>query len=812
VIVEELIGRLSLQTKGIDKAKQATKALQEFRKALQGLAGASRVNLAGPVNAVKGYKQLADSAKKAAQAQKLLAGGSGFGKADAAAQRHLSTVQKLSAAYKEAARSAGQIGKALTPRGGSGGRSWIRDEISALRDYQRLQREIGRESGRRGISRASMERGMQPRYGGRHEGFGGGLRNPVPGGVDVRGQLDKGFDSATTIPQVQAQMRMRKESEADIDKATKLAYKLSGDVKQFTAAEHLQGIYGSLAVFGDMDKAMKAAPTMQRANALIEGLSDQFTRLKPFKGGTATKDFARIFDMMGATEKPEKMAALTESILKATEQSSGDTTPSDLLMTLKYARSARYGFNSDFLQNYLSGIIGDAKVKGGGASGAGTQLASMFDQFHDLKAPVWAIANMADLGLLKDRSKLEFGKKGKIKGKGQAEVIGKDLLRENPQKWAEQYVLPLIEKRYGALTGDDQTDSGKVLEAVGKIAGNRNAKDAVVSAILQKDERERDAKITRKMPGLAGLEELDKSPVGVLQQFSAGITDFTAALAAPAVQPALAAMKSIGDMARGITNFQRENPDVAPVVSGATLTATAGAAAGVGVVGRKIVGNMLRGVFGGGTTPGGGATPPTTPIEPPSSPTPSTPRVGAAAGEAAGGAPRVAVSPQASAMDVAARTAARAAAAAAFPITAGLNKGDQNALIKRLGAFAQEQERAKQPAPTAPTPAPAPAQAPTASTTTPNAVAAVVPNVGAVQARLSEIVSGTTAAAEQMKTALNIDGKLNLDSSALDAALAKAARLKAEIAGIGSAASSAMSGAGLSKGSNTFTSAGATAP
>lgn len=787
MVVEELIGRLSLQTKGIDKARQATKALQDFRKALQGLAGASRMNLSGPANAAKGYRQLADNARKAAQAQKQLAGGNGLARAEAAAQRHLSTVQRLSAAYKEAARSAAQIGKSLSPRGGGAGRSWVRDEIAALRDYQRLQREIARESGRRGVSRAGYERGMQPRYGGRHETLRDGLRNPVPGAVDVRGLLDKGFDSATTIPQVQAQMRMRKESEADIEKATKLAYKLSGEVKQFTAAEHLQGIYGSLAVFGDMEKAMQAAPTMQRANALIEGLSDQFTRLKPFKGGTATKDFARIFDMMGVTTDQKRMEALSETILKAAEQSSGDTTPSDLLMTLKYARSARYGFNADFLQNYLSGIIGDAKVKGGGASGAGTQLASMFDQFHDLKAPVWAISNMGDLGLLKDKSKLEYGKNGKVKGKGSAEVFGKDLLRQNPQKWAEQYVLPAIERKYGKLTGNDQEDAGKVLDAVGKIAGNRNAKDVVVSAILQKDERERDANITRKMPGIAGLDELNKAPVGVLQQFTAGVTDLFAALSGPAVQPALSAMQSMGDIFRKITNFQRENPDVAPIVSGTTLTATAGAAAGVGVVGRKIVGNMLRGVFGGGTTPGGGPAPPT----PPAGASPVTPT-----------GPSIVGGPQASAGDVIARGLARSAAAAAFPITAGLTKGDQDSLVKRLGKYAQEQQAAKAPA----------AAAPSMSTATPNQAAAVIPNTGAVEARLSEIQSATSSAAEKMKADLNIDGKLNLDSSAIDTAIAKIGKLKAEIAGIGSAVSSAVSGAGIAKGSNTFTSPGATAP
>lgn len=785
MIVEELIGRLSLQTKGIDQAKQAVKTLGEFRKALKGLAGSARMNFDGPARIAKSIREARKEAERLAQSQKRMGSGGDFARADAGARKHLSTVQKLRTAYVETAKASAQLGRRPA------GKSWIQDELRSLREYQRVQRQIGQEAGKRGISRRDMARQQDPYRYGRHDGP--GLRNPVAGAVDVRGLLDKGFDSAATIPQVQAQMRMRKESEGDIEKATKIAYKMSGEIKQFSAAEHLQAIYQSLSIFGDMDKAMKSAPAMQRANALIEGLSDQFTRLKPFKGGSATKDFARVFDMMGATEDPKKMDALGEAMIKSLEQSAGDVTPSDILSSLKMARSARYGFSNDFIQNYLGGIIGDVKTKGGGGQSAGTMLQSFYKNFHDLNAPKYILENMAQAGLI-DGTKLARTPKGKVKGPGTAEVENKKLLEDNPQLWASQVLSKYIEKKQGKLTGNDEQDTPKVLAGMPLFAGERLAKDFGVSAILQRQERERDANITRKMPGIAGLDELNKSPVGVLQQFTAGVTDLFAALAAPAVQPALAAMKSMGDMARTVANFQRENPDAAPIVSG-----TAGAVGGAGAAGAAVVGKRMLGrLFGlGGTTPtpGGGAAPPTTPIEPPSPTTPTAPRV-------PGG-------PQASALDVAARGAARAAAAAAFPITAGLTKGDQDNLIKKLARGVQEQERAKQG------PAPATAGAPTASTTTPNSVAAAVPNTGAVQARLSEIQSSTTAAAEKMKDALEFTAKPTVDASGIDAAIAKAQQLKSLLDGAKASASAAgngLGGASIAKGSNTFTSPGATAP
>ena len=164
MIVEELVGRLSLQTKGIDKAKQATKAIQEFRKALQSLAGAGRMKLDGPARMARGLKDAQRAAERAAAAQKKLAGSAGFGRADAAAKQHISTLQRLSTAYKDAAKSQALLGRG--PR--MSGQSWLHGELNALRRYRAEMRAVTKEAGRLGVPRHRAERMARVPYDGRH--------------------------------------------------------------------------------------------------------------------------------------------------------------------------------------------------------------------------------------------------------------------------------------------------------------------------------------------------------------------------------------------------------------------------------------------------------------------------------------------------------------------------------------------------------------------------------------------------------------------------------------------------------------------
>lgn len=191
-----------------------------------------------------------------------------------------------------------------------------------------------------------------------------------------------------------------------------------------------------------------------------------------------------------------------------------------------------------------------------------------------------------------------------------------------------------------------------------------------------------------------------------------------------------------------------------------------------------------------------------------------------AASESAKAGPKV--GPQASAMDTAARGIVRGAAAAAFPVTAGLNKGDQDSLVKRLGAYAQQQQEARaeldretrrgremtersrpqQPA------------IPTLPGGSSGALPRMLQNPGLQFGAVAEKLAEIQASAQKVITTLDQSVQIKVDASQIHAAQAAADKLKATMGSIGGVSGGGLGSLAttLQKANNAWTSPGATAP
>jgi hypothetical protein len=789
VIVEELIGRLTLQTKGIDKAKQATKALQEFRKALQGLAGASRVNLSGPVNAIRGYKQLADAAKKAAQAQKQLAGGAGFGRADAAAQRHLSTVQRLSAAYKDAARSANQVGKAMVPRGNGGGRSWIRDEIAALRDYQRLQRQIAAEGGRRALPRPAGSHGSLTRYGAGH-------RLEVPGREYADEAKRRSVGALMDTGEERARQTAAGLTPAQTKEIQERSLALSSRFPSVGATE-IEGLSRA---------ARNAVPNFKMAMDFTEDLVKLQVALQSSRGMGPAADqltrFVKALDNMGRLENLDEARKILNGVVKATNVEGKDLSPADFLTMARYAKSAGATLSPEYLTTDASTLMQDM-----GPSQLGTALGTMLSQMVGGRATkqskrVLEEAGLADYNLTKMTPEEAKNREALgIKGKG---TVDQQLLLTNPTEWARKYMIPALQKK-----GVNPTDDVGVAKAMSDAFSAQSVANFWTKTITQ-------------MPQLLRNREMYGNAQGVEESAKTALTQNPKVAAEAGIQGLLNAVRQLSPLfdqlvtstgglvasfGNAVANFIAGDP----TTRGAGVAAAGGAATvGAGMLARRAAIGVARRVARG-IGVGGGA--------------------GAAGAAEAGAAGAGAAGAGAGAAEAGAATAATGVGLAGASVIG-------TAIGTAAGAAFAGYATAKTLPKIAATGGPGSIDPATGEhigsgvpQTTPwlrnwiqsklgggdakgagAGAAAAVPNVGAVEARLSEIQSSTQATADKMREALNIDGKLNLDSSAIDAAIAKIGKLKAEIAGIGSAFSSAVSGAGIAKGSNTFTSPGATAP
>lgn len=265
MIVEELIGRLSLQTKGIDQAKKATKEIENFRKALKSLAGSARMNLDGPARAAKAFAALRKEAEKVAVAQKKVGTGGGFDKADASAKRHLSTLKQLRSAYIDTVKAQASLG-----RGGrsGGGKSWITGELDALRKYKRELQEVTRAAGKLGVPRHRAERMAGVPYGDRSKygeaiaagtiarGAGQATRYAVEEGAKTQQETNRQSNAGMTAEQIAVLDKRATELSAQYPSVDATAVRTMGrDARN---------------MMPDFDKAMEILPDLVQARVMLQ--------------------------------------------------------------------------------------------------------------------------------------------------------------------------------------------------------------------------------------------------------------------------------------------------------------------------------------------------------------------------------------------------------------------------------------------------------------------------------------------------------------------------------------------------------------
>jgi hypothetical protein len=782
VVVEELIGRLSLQTKGIDQARQGVKLIGDFRKALQGLAGTARGNFDGPAKMVRGFREAQRAAERVAATQRRLGAGADFSRADASARKHLTTMQRLRSAYVDTARAASQIGR--RPAGGS----WIQDEIRSLRRYKAELAAVTKQAGMLGVPRTRAERGAGLHYGGPTS------RLHERGAEAAREGVREARDAIADTGEERARQQLAGMTPDESARLRKRALELSTKYPSLGQTELEEMGRSARNAMPNFDMALQGMESLAQFQ-----VSQQSSRgIKEAAGQLGS--FLKALDNMGRLNSLDEMNKLLEGINRATNVEGKELAPRDFLTTARNAKSAGSTLSVQYLSTDAATLMQDM-----GPHQFGTAVGTMLSQMVGGRATkqskrVLEEAGLGDFGLTKAtaeeaRARADLG----IKGKG---TLDQSLLLTDPTAWAEKHMIPALQKK-----GVDTNDDVAVTKAMSEAFSAQTVANFWTKTLTQLPQLKRNRELYGKAPDLPtsariAVTENPKVSDEAAKQSTLNIARQIADQYNKVKTTASGAYTSVANQT---ANLLAEDP--ATRGTAALGAGAAGAVALKWLKGRSLL-KFGRGLVDG-KTPGATSSPTAPPAESAAPAKPTAPPVEEAR---PGASPRTSATQQASMLDVAARSLTKLLAAAAIGPTSSLTKGDQDALVKRLGRFAQEQERAKQPsAPSAPAATPVSS----ASTTTPNQVAAAIPNTGAVEARLSEIQSSTQTAADKMKSSLEFTAKPNVDASGIDAAIAKAQQLKSLLDGARSAAASAgsgLSGAGLAKGSNTFTSPGATAP
>ncbi len=477
-----------------------------------------------------------------AAAQKKLASGAGLTQADAAARKHVSTVQRLSAAYKDAAKN-----QALLGRGpGRSGRSWIQGELDALRRYRAEMRAVTKEAERLGVTRHRAERMARVPYGDR-----GRLGEAVAAGAiannagrATRYAVEQGaVTRQETNRQVIAGMEAKQIAELD-----RRATELSAQFPSVDATKIRVMGRDARNMFPTFEMAMKALPEMVRARVMLQAA----------KGVDAADnemgDFLKGADILGKTEDLESFTRLLNSYTKAVQVEGRQLPLKEYKEFSKYSKAGGVNLSDEFM-----GAVAPTFMQSEGGGRFGTQIASGISSLISGKRTKRSTAALMELGLL--------DKKGNLKNA--------EKYQTNPYQYAIEDMMPALARK------NINVDNDKAVQAyMSKIFSNSMTENLFTKLITQRAQVERNIKTYRGAKGLDAAKDQTRSDPyisweAIVSQFRniMGTTlDENVALAGKA---GATLAENMGDLNKSL----KERPATAQAV-GAAGVATSGLIAG----------------------------------------------------------------------------------------------------------------------------------------------------------------------------------------------------------------------------------------
>lgn len=231
-------------------------------------------------------------------------------------------------------------------------------------------------------------------------------------------------------------------SQVDVAKSVQKAWETTHEVMATKASDNIKTLLELRSAFGEgkYDEALAILPTVQRVGAVLQSI-------------TGAKQDHVGFDMIKAIELGTKGALSEEGVKRQAEMMSraiiamnGTVNVSDFHQALKFSRSAAPYLSDEFKYQYLPTLIQEFKTKGGGASGAGNTIASLFGVIVGKMIPKDLIQNWIDSGLVKPGSVVtdpHSRTTSKILPGG---IVGSDEFASNPETFALKYIKPAIEK------------------------------------------------------------------------------------------------------------------------------------------------------------------------------------------------------------------------------------------------------------------------------------------------------------------------------------------------------------------------------
>ena len=565
------------------------------------------------------------------------------GAAFASIQKHIAAIDKQISTFDKLMAATRGVAKANDPMIASidrGARA-LKEEKAALEGLSRLMdsgvvsaEEMAAVQGRlaRDVSKATRAMALQgdeaTRAGGkikraRESIPKGGLLGAATGGFIALGAGELALKTVETSASLeQAKFKLRAVSVGDKTEAPfaeGLAAEVAAKYPNITQAKALD-TYLELRGPGGTNKETARRNLMTVAQAQTAALAIG-TEITP----DDAQNLLKAVEGSGRAGDPTAVGKMFDSYIRAKQVFGSAIDSSKVRDYVQNAKGANFGIGED--QFFWQNIV---RMTEGNASRLGNETAQTLQTLVGGHATKQTARWLVDMGLASGFTP-QGGGAATIHG-----LKGSDVLQVNQLDWANQVLLPALEK-HGVLseeniknreallrkdnpqidekTARERAEAGLISAAIARSGMRTTVTDNLAHAIANELLISRDVAQMKGASGSADLAaRVGQNPVAALAQFTGALTDFAATLGGPLMPAAAAGLEKLGNAVKfaekQLGDFDKAHPELAPA---ANVGVIGGGVAALGWAGWKAVTGAGRGIMsalalgGGGGGAAGGA-------------------------------------------------------------------------------------------------------------------------------------------------------------------------------------------------------------
>lgn len=368
------------------------------------------------------------------------------------------------------------------------------------------------------------------------------------------------------------------------DEVNNETFKFAKDMKTFGTSQldNLTLVRDALSVFGDIDDAKMAAPTLAKmkfGNAAMYGQEHGAENEAKFM------DMMKVIELRGGTkgntvaEKKisfDKQANMVQKVISAT---GGRVQASEWRNAMSTGGTAAKLMRDDAFYYQMEPLV---QMMGGDKVGTG--LSAAYSSLYQGRTTKRAAMNLDKYGLIGDHSKVKNDKVGQVSHIDPGALLGWKLFRESQYEWVKQVLIP-------ALTKKGVTDQKEIVDVIASFVSNKKGADMLAAMVMQQQLIDKDEKKNRGAYDVDQInEEGKKTSAGKELEIGAKVADLKKNLGEKVLPLYAYGLELVTKAVIKFNDFTEKHPRLAKAM-----------AVGVGVTGAAllVLGTLLIGTAAG---------------------------------------------------------------------------------------------------------------------------------------------------------------------------------------------------------------------